>query len=243
MNGIGDVTCDGFLDRRLTICQPRRGFRAGHDSVLLAASVPTNEGDRVLELGSGAGVVSLCLAARVLACRITGIEIDAGLVELANENAKRNGLSGRVEFISGDVLEHNFGDCRYNHVFLNPPFHPETGRSSPVQARARAMHDDGRLLDRWIVRALGLVRPEGSVTLILRADRLQPLRDSISCGVTVLPLAPRDGEAPKRVIARLKPDAPASLRLLSPMVLHREDGKPTEAAEAVLRHCAPLSFA
>jgi tRNA1Val (adenine37-N6)-methyltransferase len=81
------VSRDGFLNKRILIDQPLAGFRAGHDSVLLAASVPAGAGQSVLELGAGAGVVSLCLAARVRAVSITGVEIDAELVALANANA------------------------------------------------------------------------------------------------------------------------------------------------------------
>jgi len=85
---------DGFLGGRLIIAQPRAGFRAGHDAVLLAAAVPAKPGQRVLELGSGSGVASLCLAARVADVSVVGIEIDAELVRLANENAARNSMAG-----------------------------------------------------------------------------------------------------------------------------------------------------
>lgn len=243
MSAAADFTIDGFLNRRLTVCQKRTGFRAGHDSVLLAASVPAGPEDQMLELGSGAGVVSLCLAARVPGCRIAGIEIDPELVAIANENAKRNGFAGRARFLEGDVLGHDFGEAPFDHVFLNPPFHPDTGRPSFDKGRALAMHDDGAALSGWTRRALDLVRPEGTVTVILRADRLGAWREEIPCGVTVLPLAPHAGEEPKRIIARLDPDAPATLKRLDPFVLHTGDGKPTEAAEVVLRHMAPLSIA
>jgi tRNA1Val (adenine37-N6)-methyltransferase len=243
VSAAADLTIDGFLNRRLTVCQKRRGFRAGHDSVLLAASVPAGPEDRILELGSGAGVVSLCLAARVTGCRIAGIEIDPELVAIANENAERNGFAERVRFVNGDVLEHDFGETRFHHVFLNPPFHPDTGRPSLDKGRALAMHDDGAALSGWTRRALDLVRPQGTVTVILRADRLEAWSEEISCGVTVLPLAPHEGEESKRIIARLDPDAPAALKRLEPFVLHTREGKPTEAAEAVLRHMAPLSIA
>lgn len=97
------VTEDGFLDGRLRICQPERGFRAGLDAVMLAAAVPAGAGDSALELGAGVGTASLCLAART-GCRVTGIEIEPALVELANANAARNGMAGQVTFQAGDAL-------------------------------------------------------------------------------------------------------------------------------------------
>ncbi len=60
----GDVTDDGFLDGRLKILQPAKGYRSGLDSVLLGAAVPARAGERVLEAGAGVGVARLCLPAR-----------------------------------------------------------------------------------------------------------------------------------------------------------------------------------
>ena len=235
-----ELTHDGFLDNRLTVCQPKRGFRAGHDSVLLAASIHIEENSNVLELGSGVGVASLCLAARVEDCHVTGVEIDPGLVALANENAKRNEMSARVRFLAGDVVEQKFEDKCFDHVFLNPPFHLASGQKSPDAGRARAMHDADEALYAWTAHAIGLVCPGGNVTIIMRADRFGHWCERVSGAVILLRLLPRPGEEAKRVIARITPHAPSSFGEMEPFVLHNDDGKPTEEAEAVLRHGAPL---
>src|SRR3569832_1863017 len=75
---------DKFLNGRVIVRQPETGFRAGLDAVMLAAAVPG--GATALELGTGAGTASLCLAARLTSITITGIEIDRDLVQLANGN-------------------------------------------------------------------------------------------------------------------------------------------------------------
>ncbi|MBL9010312.1 MAG: methyltransferase, partial [Alphaproteobacteria bacterium] len=84
------TTRDAFLGGTLTLVQPASGFRAGVDSVMLAAAVPARAGERVLELGSGAGVAALCLARRVEGVAVTGLEIQADLAALAAENAAAN---------------------------------------------------------------------------------------------------------------------------------------------------------
>ena len=71
---IKENTKNKFLGGRLKIYQQKKGFRAGHDSVILAASIPAKKGDKCLELGIGAGVVSLCLIKRVPGLSITGID-------------------------------------------------------------------------------------------------------------------------------------------------------------------------
>ncbi len=84
-------------------------------------------------------------------------------------------------------------------------------------------------------RAVELTTANGTVTAIVRADRVAEL--SAEGVVTVLPFAPHEGEPPRRAIVLLRKSAPDGTRMLVPMILHRADGKPTDAAEAVLRGC------
>jgi tRNA1Val (adenine37-N6)-methyltransferase len=81
-----------FLGGKLTILQQREGFRAGHDSVLLASSIPAKKGDKCLELGIGAGVVSLCLMKRVPGLSVIGIDNDRDIIKLLKENISLNGF-------------------------------------------------------------------------------------------------------------------------------------------------------
>jgi tRNA1Val (adenine37-N6)-methyltransferase len=239
----GNVTLDGFLNRRLTIAQPGKGFRAGHDSVLLAASVPAEPGDEALELGAGVGVASLCLAARVEGCRINGFELDPALVTLANDNAARNALQDRVSFGQADIAADGFDAGRFDRLFLNPPFHPASGSKSDNPARARAMHDADDALNLWTRIALRHTCDGGTVSIVLRADRLEEWAKDIPCAVTVLPLAPREGDVPKRALACLWPGTAPAFRTLLPFILHRADGAPTPEAEEVLRHGGALPLA
>jgi tRNA1(Val) A37 N6-methylase TrmN6 len=233
-------TLDGFLGGRLAIAQPKRGFRAGHDSVLLAAAVPAELGSRVLELGSGAGVAALCLAARVPGVDVLGIEIDSGLVELARDNAARNSMAGRVRFEQGDVLQFD-GGAAFDHVFFNPPFYPASGQESVHAARDRAMRDADQALAGWMRTALVAVKDAGSVTAIIRADRAsEVLGEAAGLAAILFPLFPHAGEEPKRAIVRVIRGTNGLLRRARGLVLHEADGRNTEAAEAVLRHAAAL---
>jgi tRNA1(Val) A37 N6-methylase TrmN6 len=145
-----ETTEDRFSDGRLVLRQPIHGFRAGLDAVMLAAAVPAKGGDRILELGSGAGTASLCLALRAPGVSITGAEIDSELVGLSNGNATANGLGDRAVFVTVDVLDLP-ADMKhdYDHVFCNPPFHGLDGERSNDELRAMATHDDG-MLGEWL---------------------------------------------------------------------------------------------
>jgi tRNA1Val (adenine37-N6)-methyltransferase len=234
---------DRFLDGRVIARQPIRGFRSGLDAVMLAAAVPAAAGDHVLELGCGAGVGSLCLAARVESCVITGIDTLGDLVDLANDNARANGMESRVHFVAGDALNPPAALRRsFDHVLVNPPFHDDEGDISPDRARALALQDGGRLGD-WISTGLKRVKSQGTFTSIIRADRLaEALAELPPRGVTLFPLWPRSDTSAKRVILQLRKDSRAPPVLLPGLVLHETGGAYTRAADVILRGGGSLAL-
>src|ERR1700760_4465335 len=118
-----DCSDDAVLGGRLRLLQPRSGHRFGHDAILLAAAVHATAGEHVLELGSGVGAAGLALAARIPGLFVGLLEIDARLAELAQENARRNGLADRVTTYCLDATappvafaEAGLDAARFDHV-------------------------------------------------------------------------------------------------------------------------------
>ena len=244
-----EVTDDGFLGQRLRILQPRQGYRAATDPVLLAAAVPAQSGDSVLELGCGAGVASLCLAARVPGLGLSALERQPGYAALARENALRNGMGLTV--IEGDLAAMPDSLRRsFDHVIANPPyFAAGDGTAATDAGREAALREDTPLAV-WIDAATRRLAPGGWLTLIHLAARLPDVLASLDSrlgSVSVLPLAPRPDRAASRVILRARKGGRAAFRLLAPMVLHdgtAHDGDRdsfTAEARAVLRDGADLS--
>lgn len=231
---------DTFLNGRVIANQPQTGFRSGLDAVMLAAAVPAREGQTVLELGAGAGTASLCLFARVPGLAVTGVEIDAGLVALAEANAAASNLSAR--FVAADIFALPAGLKRsFDQVLANPPFHGE-GEAPPDAARARALMDGGRLAD-WLKLGLQRTVSGGVFTAILRADRLAEALAAVGeGGVRLFPLWPKEGVPAKRIILQVRNGARSPLTLLPGLVLHRQDGGWTGEAEAILRDGAALAL-
>lgn len=241
-----DTTDDGFLDGRLKILQPAKGYRAGLDAVLLAAAVPARAGERVLEAGAGVGVASLCLASRVSGLEVAGIELQPPLAALAGENISRNALGDRVSIVEGDIgqpvrdlVAMGFEPNAWHHVFANPPFHdPASNPASPNESKAQAHLTLGSDLDDWVRFACVMARPKGTVTFIHRADALADLLVAMTGhlgGIEVFPLWPAAGKPASRVILRGQRDSKAPLTLRPGLVLHGRDGRFTERAEALLR--------
>ncbi len=234
-----EFTEDKFLNGRVIVRQKVTGFRSGLDAVMLAAAVPAHDSDEVLELGSGAGAASLCLAKRT-GCSVFGLEIDPALAALADENAAENELT-RATFTSGDV--HDIPPAlrrAFDHVMCNPPFHDDEGRISPDPSRAVALQDRGALGD-WLKEGMRRVVSNGTFTTILRSDRIGEALVALgSYGVSIFPLWPRRNEPAKRLIVQVIKSSRAPLAMLPGLVLHESDGRYTPAANAVLRDGAAL---
>jgi tRNA1(Val) A37 N6-methylase TrmN6 len=235
-----ECTLDRFLGGRIVVAQPKNGFRAGHDSVFLAAAIPDEPDTTVLELGSGAGVASLCFAWRASQAFVHGLEIDPELVDIANANSARNGMANRVRFIERDVRA--FRGELFDHVFFNPPFHPADGTQSPNASRDLARRDSGDSIRLWTDVGLSVVRPGGTVTAILSFERVPDLLARVNGrAVSVFPLYPKSGVEPKRAIVRITADR-GEISFSAGLVLHRDDGSNSVDAETVLRSASPLAF-
>ena len=229
-----------FLDGKVRVDQPASGFRSGLDAVMLAAAVPAQAGQTVLELGAGAGTASLCLLARVPGLALTGVEIDTNLTVLAIGNAAANEM--RADFACADIFALPPALKRdFDQVFCNPPFHGE-GQVSPNETRATALMDQGRL-EEWLRIGLQRTVSGGFFTAILRADRLNEALAALpETGVVVFPLWPKAGEAAKRVIVQARKSSNAPFTLLPGLVLHQVNGAWTVEADDVLRRGNALAL-
>lgn len=245
-----ELTTDAFLGGRLTLRQPRAGYRAGVDPVLLAAAVPARAGEAVLELGCGAGVAALCLGRRVPGVGLVGLELQADYAALARENAALNGIA--MEVVEGDLarMPASLRARSFDHVMANPPyFRRETGTRAADAGREAAL-GEGTPLAAWIEAGLRRLRPGGRFTLIQRAERLADLLAAFAgrrAALSVLPLAPRQGREATLVLLAAVKGGRAPFRLLAPVILHEgpahlRDGEDYAApVHAVLRDAAALT--
>jgi tRNA1(Val) A37 N6-methylase TrmN6 len=236
-------TEDALLGGRVRLLQPARGYRIAVDAVLLAAAVDAAPADRILDLGAGVGAVGLCLTARLPGCIVTGIELQPALAALAERNAGLNDMAGRVRTIVHDIALPLPGDLGlFDHVVSNPPYlAAAVADPSPDPAKALATVESSADLAHWLAVATAAAKPTGTLLLIHRSDRLEEIAGHLGRlgwgDVTTRRLPPA-----ARVLVRARRADHLTRSEAPPLTLHGPDGRYTDAAEAILRHAAPLAF-
>jgi tRNA1(Val) A37 N6-methylase TrmN6 len=241
-------TEDRLLGGRLRLLQPREGYRIAIDPVFLAAAVPAAPQQMVLDVGCGTGAAMLCLAHRATQCRVVGLEMRRELVRLAGDNVILNGMTNRVSVMMGDLLRPppRLAPGTFDHVMANPPYH-EAGRVTPPASAQRAAAEiEGEAnLAAWVRFALSMVRTEGTLTFVHRADRFDALIAQIAGragGIVLFPLWPMPGKPASRILVQARKGIAAPARIAPGLVLHEEDGRLTALAEGILRDGNALSL-
>jgi tRNA1(Val) A37 N6-methylase TrmN6 len=244
------TTDDAVLGGRLRLLQPAHGHRAGHDAILLAAAAPLSK--HAVDLGAGIGTAGLALLARGAAERVTFVEVDPALALLARVNAKRNDYEGRVEIIVADIRKlagrkSPASLAAADLVIANPPFNDPGRRNvSPDAGRRRAHAAADSELDPWCAAAERVLRAAGRLVLIHRPDAIETILASLAGrfgAAEIIPIFPRPDAAAIRVIVRAIKGRRTPPSLRPGLVLNEADGRPTVAAEAILRDAAPLDAA
>lgn len=243
------LTQDALIGGRLRLWQPRAGYRAATDPVLLAAAVMARPGQSVLELGCGVGAALLALGLRVPDLALTGVERQPDYAELARRNAALNGLNPMIVTADLTALPAELKQP-FDQVLMNPPYFDPAAPGATDPGRDAAQREDTPLAA-WLAAGLARLAPGGWLTVIHRAERLPDLLAGLggrAGAVAVRPLAPRADRAAGRVILRARKGARGPFRLLAPLILHEGPAHLADkddfsaAARAILRDGAPLGW-
>lgn len=242
------ISEDLFLGGRVRLRQPCSGFRAAIDPVFLAAAIDAAPGDRILELGAGTGLASLCLANRIAGLDLAGLEQQENLVEIAQQNTVLNGVSDQVRFVVGNLLDPSpfLPPRHFDQVMANPPYLAEGRATLPDdQARRLAVGESGLDFVAWVKRAVYFLRPKGRMTFVHRADRLDDIVSAlkgVAGEIVIYPLWPKAGKPAGRVLVRARVGVRTPLRLAAGLILHEADGTYTKGAQMILRDGEALNL-
>jgi len=217
---------DDLLIDGLQIIQDDSEFRFSVDAVLLAHFATLRRGDRVVDLGTGTGVIPLLLCTRVELQSITGVEIQAEVAARAVRSVEHNGLGRLIRIVQGDLreIERVLPGVRVDLVTANPPYLPVgSGVSSPKESLALARHEVCCNLEDVVRSAAYLLGSGGRFALVHRPERLAEIL-SLMAAYRLIPkrlrlVHPRVDQEAKMVLVEGVRDARPGLRISPPLVV------------------------
>lgn len=243
-----ELSLDSFLDGKLHIWQPLKGYRAATDPVFLAAACPAKEGEEVLELGCGAGTASFCLFRR-LNVKLTGVELQLQYAKLGIKNGLHNKIPIEVETSDLRNLSSNIREKLFHQVMMNPPYYG-AGTPGHNNGKESSQRINTPLTD-WVNIALKRLKPKGWITIINTPENLTELLNALGTKVgdiSIKPLASREHMIANRVIIRAKKSSRGITKIFSPLIVHtgkkhlEDSDSYSMEASGVLRNANPIHF-
>lgn len=234
-------TLDVLFDGRLTVLQSRLGYRFSIDALLLAHFVSVKRADRIVDLGSGNGVVSLALARWYPSTTVTGIELQRAMAERARRNVHVNGLDGRIQIVHGDVRNRRQmpNAANFDVAVCNPPYRkPSSGRISVHDERRIARHELNGDLGDFLGAAAFLLKNKGRAALV----HLAPRSADLIVAMRQAGLEPKrlrmvhsfhDAEASMVLLEGVK-GGRAGLAVLPPLTIYRRGKEYTDEVAAMI---------
>ena len=203
-----------FRFKQFAVRNERSAMKIGTDGVLLGAWCNTGNARRLLDIGTGTGVIALMLAQRVPQAHIDAVEIDTDSYNEALGNFAQSPWSSRITAIHADFNQFASDTAaRYDLIVSNPPFFTN-GALPPKEARMQARHCTSLSFSQLIAGATRLITPDGRISLITPCDARRDVESAatrhglhITRQTTVCPKP--DGIA-KRILWELTPAKPDS---------------------------------
>ena len=226
----------------LNLRQSSEGYRYSIDAFLLADFCLALKGVKILELGSGCGIISILLAKSCPYCEIVGIEIQADLIELAEQNLLSNKLSSSIRFIQGDIrqIPSHFSDAPFDVIVTNPPYHKVgSGRVNPHPGRASARHEITGSLTDFIQAGVHILRTKGYFYMIYTANRLPELIHSLVQNElepkVIKFIHPRKNSEANLVLIKTVKKGRPGLRILPPIFIYKTIDEYSNEVKCILK--------
>ena len=170
-----DERIDDLQRNQYGIIQRKGAFCFGMDAVLLSGFAVVKKGERMLDLGTGTGIIPILLTAKTEGEHFTGLEIQEESADMARRSVRYNHLEEKVDIVTGDIVEAGqlFALASFDVVTSNPPYMNDAhGLKNPDLPKAIARHEVLCTLDDVVREAAGLLKPGGRFYMVHRPHRL-----------------------------------------------------------------------
>lgn len=235
-------TEDTFFDGRIHVKQAENGYRFSLDAVILAWHVAPAANARVVDIGTGCGIIPLILACRHRTVTIEGLEIQPQLAALARENVTSNNMEHCITIHCEDIAQAvtKIPAGATDVVICNPPFRKSSaGRISPNPERAIARHEIKTTLTGIIAAARKLLRTSGELAAIYPASRLvdmiSALRQAIIEPKLLRMIHSRADDPAKLFIIKGNKNGRPGITIPPPLIIYHNDGTYTSEAKKMFQ--------
>ena len=231
----GNERLDDLQRNNLKIIQKTDGFCFGMDAVLLSGFVLVKEGEQVLDLGTGTGIIPLLLSAKTRGKHFSALEIQEEIADMAARSVSLNHLEEKINIVKGDIKEASriFGAASFDVVTTNPPYMNDAhGLKNPAEIKAISRHEVLCTLEDVVREGAKVLKPGGRMYMVHRPHRLIEILETM----TTYKLEPkrikfvhpfRDKEANMVLIESVRGGG-AFLKLEAPIVVYKEPGVYTD---------------
>jgi tRNA1Val (adenine37-N6)-methyltransferase len=237
-----EETLDTLFQGELAVIQKRKGYRFSLDAILLAHFVRIRNGEEIIDLGTGNGVIPLVLSHLHPSINIVGLEIQKEMAQRALNGVKLNRLASRIKIVQGDVrsIAQAFSPKSFDMVVCNPPYRPRaSGRMNPDAEKRLARHEVKGELKDFLRAGFYLLRHRGRLALVYPATRAPELLEAMK-RVDLEPKLLRfvhsfEGSEATLVLAEGVKGARSESKVLPPLIIYSRTKEYTAEVKAVLR--------
>lgn len=227
---IDDLQRNGYK-----IIQDPCRFCFGMDAVLLSGFARAKEGDRVIDLGTGTGIIPILMEAKTSAAHLTGLEIQEESADMARRSVALNGLEDEIDIVTGDIRQavELFGKSTMDVVTSNPPYMiGQHGLKNPHSEKAIARHEVLCTLEDVISAAAGLLKPGGNFYMVHRPFRLAEIMTCLN-KYRLEPkrmrlVYPFIDKEPNMVLIEANRGGRSRLTVEKPLIVYKEQGVYTD---------------
>lgn len=231
----GNERIDDLQLNGLKLIQKPEAFCFGVDAVLLSYFADVKKYQKVLDIGTGTGIIPVLLAGKTKAKAIVGLEIQEDMAEMASRSIRLNNLEERVSIVNGDVKEYRryFGKSSFDVVVSNPPYtNKGCGLVNPRDSKAISRHEILCSLDDVVEAAASMLVPGGQLAVVHRPERLADIIYSMrNCGIEPKYLRmvhPKPYKKPTMILIKGNRGGNPELKVLEPLYVYNENGTYSE---------------
>ncbi len=220
----------------LKIIQNKNGFCFGIDSVLLSDfAKDISKNSKVLDLGTGTGILGILLCGKTSASEIYGIDIQENVCEMASRSIKLNNLENRFKIINKNIkdLTTVFEENSFDAIVSNPPYKKDkTGLKNESETKLISRHEISASLEDFIKISSKLLKYNGNLYMVHRPERLADLfflLRSYNIEPKKLRLVYSYADSkPKLVLVKATKNAKPFLNIDEPLIIYNKDGSYTD---------------